>query len=122
MKESITLAPPNSLILIMDQAFGNLPDAMDGQLISSTDSCVAVGTLAESDGTTNIILIENYQAEPDEKMVFDGTLITPNKELSISDVDNKQLLTIRLTAATVRVQIYVNDPIEPSKIVINIAQ
>lgn len=118
MKESITLAPPNSLILVMDISFGELPDDMGGRLVSFTDSCVAVGTLSEVDGDTTIIMTNSLDGVGLGEMVFDGILKVPKKELSVCSVRNEKLLTLELSSEEAHVQIFANDPSEPDEIVV----
>lgn len=119
MQEAITLSPPNSLILVMDHSFGELPIAMGGQLVSSTDSCVAVGTLSELDGATTITLADNLKgiSEP-RALVFDGIVQTPGLELSICNVRNEKLLTLHLSTPRVKVKIFASDESEPDNIVV----
>ena len=51
-----TLSLPHSVVLILDPAVGEPPEAMDGRLVSASGSCVAVGALSEADGPTRIVL------------------------------------------------------------------
>lgn len=118
MKESVTLAPPNSLILVMDRSFGELPDAMNGQLVAFTDSCIAVGTLSEVDGETAITMTDSLEGIERGEMVFDGVLKTPQCEVSVCSVTNEKLLTMKLPASEAHVQIFANDASEPDEIIV----
>ena len=119
MRESITLSPPNSLILVMDHSFGELPQVMGGRLVAFTDSCVAVGTLSEADGVTSITLADDLQVidEP-SALAFDGVLHTPAFELSVCNVRNEKLLTLQLPTPRSKVRIFVNDKSEPDRIMV----
>jgi hypothetical protein len=118
MKESVTLSPPNSLILVMDHLHGKLPEDLNGQLVAHTDSCVVIGTLSGTDGPTTITVLDGLEDRPKDKMVFDGVLRTPHRELSVCSVDNEKLLTIRLGVPKIHIQIFANDAIEPDEITI----
>jgi len=54
--KEVDVATSNSLVLIMDRSIGEIPESFGGSLVASTSSCIAVGTLAEHDGTTRILL------------------------------------------------------------------
>lgn len=117
MQQSITISPPNSLIFVMDHAAGELPEDMGGKLVASTASCVAVGTLAEFDGETTITLADTFDVAA-LHIAFEGTLHTPNGEVSISNTRNEQLLTGKAWTPSTNVRIFVNDDSEPDQIVV----
>ena len=73
MRLAVTLAPKNSLILVMDRAVGVIPEAMTGRLIVATPTCIAVGTKSEHDGETSISLSdEAASSEGGSNPRFDG--------------------------------------------------
>lgn len=115
---SITLSPPNSLVLVMDHSSGELPEAINEQLVALTDSCVAVGTLSEVDGATTITLTNSLEGVKRGKMVFDGVLKVPRHELSVCSVADTKLLTMTLPSSEAHVQIFANDHSEPDEIVV----
>lgn len=118
MKESMTFSPPNSLILVMDHESGVLPDQITAELVSATESCLAVGTLAASDGETTVILTDDLGGLGVGDLVFDGALSTPNRELSICNVNNEKLLTLSVPEQSTWVKVFANDPFEPDIIVV----
>lgn len=67
MHESLTLAPPNSLVLVMHPQFGAVPESFCGEAIRAAGSCIAVGTLCEIDGETTVHL-----CTPDEFFPLSG--------------------------------------------------
>jgi hypothetical protein len=72
MKYEINIAPENSLIFVMDHSVGEVPESMNKQSISYTDTCVAIGTLSASDGETNLILTDEiYNLSEDLSLRFD---------------------------------------------------
>ena len=102
----------------MDHLSGELPEAMNGQLVAFTDSCVAVGTLSEVDGETTIILTDSLVGVKRGQMVFDGTLKVPRRELAVCSSADRMLLTMKLPRSEARVQIFANDASEPDQIVV----
>lgn len=119
MMKSIKVSPPNSLIFVMDHSFGELPEDIVGRLVSSTSTCVAVGTLSEVDGETTITLTDAIESvDTSLKLAFDGVLATPKGEVSVCNVRNEQLLTMTSSPKTY-VRIYVNDDREPDQIVVH---
>lgn len=113
---TISVSPPNSLILVMDFASGKVPEAMGSGLVSATESCVAVGCLPEHDGPTEIHLGHTHEIPPTVALVFDGDICTANKRLSICSVMNEELLATGVTGHKTHVTIFANDPMEPDKI------
>lgn len=118
MRKTLTLSPPNSLVLVMDHKFGKLPDSIRGRLAASTDSCVALGTLSEVDGKTTITLTDEFDGIEGMSAAFDGVLLTPNQELSVCSVMNEKLLTINVSEERTHTQVFVNNEREPDKIVV----
>jgi hypothetical protein len=117
MKTEIRVAPRNSLILIMDQAIGRIPDSMNEALVAATPSCIAVGTLCEQDGKTHISLSDDASSLASGlSSVFDGMLDTPTRTLSVCTVLDQALLTLDVVAERTRVQVWTNRDSEPDEI------
>ena len=117
MKKHIRIAPRNSLILVMDQSVGEIPGSMNKALVAATPSCIAVGTLSEHDGDTLISLSdEPTTLEAGLSLVFDGTLQTPTRKLSLCSVLDETLITSDVPGETTRVQVWANDDSEPDLI------
>jgi hypothetical protein len=90
-----TCAPENSLLLIMDPSAKEIPHNIKGELVAATASCVAVGTLSQSDGETSILLTdEEFAAKADGELqlVYDGSLLTPTLEISIRTVLGRSIV------------------------------
>jgi hypothetical protein len=119
MRLTVTLAPRNSLILVMDRAAGAIPEAMAGRLVAATPTCIAVGTRSEHDGETSISLAD--EATPSEGGAnprFDGVLKTPSRRLSVCSVIEEVLLEMSVRSDETRVQVWANDAAEPDNIAI----
>ena len=120
MKKEIKIAPPNSLVLLMDYENGEIPESFNGDLISSTSSCVAIGTLPEIDGLTYIKLSDDIPCLESKKMtlIFDDTIHMSGTELSLCTSENQVLISLKVRSGKNKVEIYVNDSLVPDKIFI----
>lgn len=119
MQRTVTVAPSNSLVLVMDRAVGVIPEKMGGGLVAATSTCVAVGTLSEHDGETSISLSdEGATSELGTEPVFDGVMKTPSRVLSVCSVLDDVLIEMAVPSDETRVQVWVNDGAEPDKIAI----
>lgn len=111
------VAPPNSVILVMDQTVGEVPVSMHQGSVAATASCVAVGTRSEADGNTRITLSdESPPRMSKDPPVFDGVLPIPSKRLSVCSVLDNELLVLDVPTTSMRVRIWINDPVEPSEL------
>lgn len=116
--KSVTVAPPNSLIFIMDHAFGEIPESMGHGSVTSTDSCVAVATLCEFDGATTVIVGTDPHGTGAEILVFDGHLTIPSKQLSVCSAFDEKLLSMDISRSHVHLKVFANDATEPNLIAI----
>jgi len=121
MTTETKLAPPNSLLLVMDRDSGEIPESMDGKMIVSTPSSVAVGTLSEADGKTSVVLTDErivINADPALCWLFGGVLTTPKKEIHVSTVLLQSILSLPVASIRTQVEIWANSQTEPSKLVV----
>ncbi|MQB01886.1 MAG: hypothetical protein GEU78_16675 [Actinobacteria bacterium] len=117
--ESRSVIPTNSLILIMDSRSGQIPESMGGRAVSSTSSCVAVGTKEESEGTTELRMADvGEEIELPALNIYDGRLEVSSGELVASNVLGEAFLRWPMDGPSVRVQIYTNHSTEPDQIVV----
>lgn len=120
MTISTRLAPPNSVVLVEDSSGGEVPVSMNQSLISSTDSCIAVGCRAEDDGETEIVLGYSGNVDTGEQPVFDGLLRTPSRKLVVRTVLGITLLEMPVSETETKLRIWVNDPTEPNQIAVGV--
>jgi len=120
MATSTKAAPPYSIILVEDPSGGEVPSSIRGELISSTRSCIAVGCRSSSDGDTEFVLGPTAEADPGSPPAFSGSLETPNLKVIIRDVEGRIILECRTSSLDTNLRIWVNDPVEPDKIVVGI--
>ena len=121
MKLSRTLAPQNSLIVVLDPATGDIPKSMDNHLVASTPSCIAIGTLSAADGATTVVLTNaasSIGADPAMKRVFEGFIDTPRMEVSVCTVTLETLLSLQVPKERTAIEVWVNHESEPSRIAI----
>ena len=110
---AVRLAPPNSLLLVLDPRSGVLPQSMTRHLVASTESGLAIGTVAEQDGETEVWLglSRNLPVDPRLSLVWTGSLRTTGR-LAILTVYDELVLETRARRVA-EVQVWTNDPAEP---------
>jgi hypothetical protein len=117
MIKDIRVAPPSSVILVMDQTTAEVPESMNRRIVSATGSCIAVGTLSQADGDTFVSLSDEVpRGLPNQPPAFDGVVSTPTRTLSVCSVEHQRYLVLGVSATSTRVRIWVNHPAEPNEI------
>lgn len=81
MTESVRLAPPNNLILVLDPDSGELPETVGRESVAASASAIAIDTLAEFDGETTINLGTPEELPDDSSLAlrWTGTLATSGR-------------------------------------------
>jgi hypothetical protein len=119
MKKEIRIAPMNSLILIMDRTFGDVPKSMNHTVVAATTSCVAIGTIYEFDSETHLSLSDlPPEFENSSILAYEGVLKTPSKRLSVCSVMNDPILECDVQNLQTRIRVFINDDSEPDEIYI----
>lgn len=116
MIESARIAAPNGLLLVLDPSSGVLPETLGGESIVATSSALAIGTVAEFDGETEVHLGARGDRPEDPSLVlrWEGSLETSGR-LGVLTIYNDVL--IESAAPTVaQVEVWTNDPVEPDVI------
>jgi len=121
MEKSTRIAPPNSVVLVCDAGGGEIPTSMQGALISSTPSCIAIGCRAEDDGETDIALGAIEEVDPGTPSAFEGTLSTPTRKVVVRSVLGQTVLEAAVPSRNTRVRVWVNDQSEPDRVVVGFA-
>ena len=119
MIHQVRIPVKNAVVLLMDRNEGEIPEFLDDRIIASTATCIAVGTMAEIDGETLLVLSDEdapVKSDPGLKLIFEGELRLPRKELSLCTVLLESLLTISVVDTQSTVKIWANDDKEPDKI------
>lgn len=121
MAYSTRIAPPNSILLIMDYASGVIPKSMNGKMIVATESCIALGCRAEMDGETLIVLGKASEVDPGRAVAFDAKIATPSGRLVVRSALNQTILEMPVATKSTTVRVWVNDTMEPDEVVIGLA-
>lgn len=114
MRLERSVAPPNSLLLVVSSDEPAIPASMRGSLIASTNTCIAVGTRNELDGETMIALTDESLSNATKlTRAFEGTLDVEYGAVAVTDIYYEPYLKLTWSAPTVAVTIWVNDTKEP---------
>jgi len=119
--QSVKLAPPNSLILVMDSSARDIPKSMSGSLVSATPSVVAIGCRAEMDGKAEVRLGHDKEVDLGIAPVFVGFLDTPTGIVSVRTVLDEEILSKSVGRRHVTLRVWANDSAEPSVIGIGVS-
>lgn len=113
MIETVRVAAPNGLLLILDPASGVLPESLGGASVAATASGLAVGALAEFDGETEVCVGDRSDLPTDRSLElrWEGELETSGR-LGVLTVYNEILLE-RASASVAHVEVWTNDLDEP---------
>jgi len=108
----------------MDHRVGRPPESMGGKLVSSTPSCVAIGTLSDQDGESHIVLTDEpgHLSLSEQHLVFDGEIDVSQGGISVVNALNVVLLSIPAPSGQVRARVWVNHQIEPDRITVLIGR
>ena len=118
MATSLKIAPPNSLVLVSDTRNAEIPVTMFDSRFAATDSCVAVGCLADVDGDTTFTLGLTSEVDPGTSPSFVRTIQTPNRLVSISTILGNSILETKVTKTHTTLKIWVNDDTEPDQVIV----
>jgi hypothetical protein len=118
MMSEITTSPPYSIILVVAHRAAAVPRITE--LVSASSSCIAVGTLAEMDGETRIVLTDEPFEGDDLKECGSFGLDRIDGSVSVQTADGKELLQCQVSGESCSVRIYVNRLDEPDVIVLQV--
>ena len=123
MPESQQVAPAFSIVLVEDVSGGEVPEpeAMRGQMVAATSSCVAVRCPPESHGPTTITLGRASEVDNGTLPVFDGMVATPNRKLAVRDVNGRVFLEQSVENSEARVRIWADHSTQPGRVAIGVA-
>jgi hypothetical protein len=120
MKFEANIAPPNSIVFVMDAKNEDTPVTMDTSLVVSTPSCIVVGTYPEPDGKTTIILTDDPSGEigPGDALAFTGSIRVAGRVLSVVTAYGDVILAMPVRNQDTHVRVWADDPECPSRIII----
>lgn len=120
MLSSRLLAPPNSMVLLLDPGCIEIPSQWSGQGIIATQHCVMIGCRCELDGATEFLLGDLAEMHESTAAVFEGLVNTPSKRVNLVSALNEVILEAPVSSTQTRVHIWCNDSREPDRIAIGI--
>ncbi|NVN87020.1 MAG: hypothetical protein HXX15_13145 [Rhodopseudomonas sp.] len=117
MKQSVRIAPPNSLFFLEDPSGGKSPEIDDRPVrIWSTRSCIIVACLCFVDGETEFDASTSAADVPSTPAAFDGILDTPSGIVEVSTSEREVLLRCDVGTHVTRVRVWTDHPTEPEHI------
>jgi hypothetical protein len=119
--QTVRLAPPYSQIHVMDPSSREPVKWNRGSRLSATPSIVAIGTLAEVDGETEIRFGHDKEVDPGTAPAYVGLLNTPTGVVSVRTAEDKELLSLKVNRERVTLRVWTNDPSEPTLVCVGVS-
>ena len=119
--QSVKLAPPYSQIHVMDPCCREAVEWHRDSHLSANPSVVAIGTLAEVDGETEIRLGLDKEVDPGTAPAYVGRLDTPTGVVSVRTAEDREVLALKVNRECVTVRVWTNDPSEPTLVCIGVS-
>lgn len=117
-----TLAPPNAILFLFDVSNKavTIPNYVDGQLVSSNDSCISVGTQASVDGDVTISLetAPSSRAMFGTMKAFSGRIRTPGHKLAVVTSDGRTVLECSVVSENPELEVWTDDSRNPAQVAI----
>lgn len=111
---------PGSFILVGGSVEVDAPPFEDGPArLWADERCVCIGTLAEVDGHTRVIVGSNVD-HANLALAFSGEISTPARRLVVSDAELNTLIEVAVPTQLTSLSIWTNDAREPTMIAINV--
>ncbi len=114
------LVVPYSIILLAGKGNREIPELVDGQLIVTTPTCIAIGCRADVDGATSLTLGDQADVMRSQVATYRGVLETPTRVVLLQTVEEQHVLEMQVDSARTVVTIWANHPYEPDDIVIGL--
>lgn len=114
----VRIAPPNSLVYVVDDRIGEIPDDTGAGAVVTTPSCVMVGTLVDADGETEIRLSTpaDFSKCPNLSLAWSGSIACAGV-LVVLTSELLSLMSMELPGVdNATVDIWTNDDNEPDLI------
>lgn len=115
--QSIQWPVLNSLLFVNDASNENIPEIDGKGGLWTNSSCVAVSCLPDSDGDTKIILGPVLEVGIAQHLLFEGSVNTPTRKLSVDTVLAEILLETDVPDTKTHLKIW-TDGYPDSKIII----
>ena len=114
---TITIEPPNSVILIVGREQFTVPAGFDGATTAGTSDCVAVGVRSVDDGPTVVSVVADLVTTTGMTLLGEYEMVSEGL-LSIRDVYSRELLSVGVEPGFCRIAIWGNDASEPDSVTV----
>lgn len=114
------IAPPNSLIVIMDPQARDFPDSQDNRGIVGTEECIGVACRSADDAETEVQFGWDREVSLSKLPAFEGWLRVPTRRVTLRTVLDEELASLEVGKRRVIVRIWTDHPREPDHVVIGI--
>ncbi len=95
---------------------------MNGGLIAASESCIAIGTIAESECEVEIEIRPLQEEDPrgdfSLQCISRAVITTPRRILSVCSVYLEELVTSQVSRETSLVEVWLNDDSEPNRVIV----
>ena len=120
MRQSLRVAPPNSIFFLGDMKKTPLFPEIDDRKnrIWSSSSGIIIGCLMSDDGDTEFTLSDSVEDVIDSTPAFDGNLLTTNGVVEVFTSWREVLLLQPVQSPLVRTRIWTDHPSEPDHILV----
>jgi hypothetical protein len=98
-----------------------IPEYINEQVTAANEWCVSVATQTEEDGVTEITITDTDIPVNDLSLVFEGSINTPNRKVSVVSSDATTILTGNVISEKTHLQVWVDDLSFPARITIRLA-
>ena len=113
---TVSVQPPNSVVLVVGREEFTLPTSFDGATAVGTTDCIALGVRSADDGPTSITVTVGN--DPESMQLIGEFELKCEGLLFVRDVYSRELLTVGVEPGISRVAIWGNDPNEPDQVVV----
>jgi hypothetical protein len=116
--QRMSIAPEYVSFYVAGRRNVDIPTHMDRRGILSSEDCILIPALYWNDGDTHVTFGPASEMKETRKPDFDGVLNTPNNEIILFDANNPQFAISHVPSVKTRIQIWMDDPIEPENVAI----
>lgn len=116
--ETRLIAPEYLSIYIAGRAGVDVPLETDRLGIFASQKCVNVPAYDWNRGDTNVTFGPFSEINNPNKPAFDGVVDTPSKRLVVYGALEPEYFSTPVPSTKTRIRIWMNDPIEPTNVVI----
>jgi hypothetical protein len=110
MRQVTRISPANSIVFVHGGPGHVPPLPIWGAQVLATNSCVSVACCPEVDGPTEIVFGDVTDAGLDRPPDFAGILRTPDRQVTVTTVDNHPVLSMPVAATLTGLKVWRSEP------------